>query len=305
MRQTALDMVYELARHDERIVFVGSDLGVGTLDAFRRDMPERFFMEGVSEAHIVSMAAGLAREGYIVYVNTIATFLTRRCLEQIAIDLCHHEANVRLIANGGGVVYGPLGATHLAIDDFGMLRCLPHMTIVAPADADEMRRFMPLSVDHSGPIYIRLGRGHDPIVTPKDQQFRIGSAYRIRDGADVLAITTGVTLRAALSAAERLAADKVSLGVLHVPTVKPLDVAAVRSACQKVRLVITVEEHNVIGGLGSAVAEVLAEGNTAAPLRRIGIPDTFPELYGAQQTLLDHFDINADGIVNVVRSALG
>src|SRR6267142_4023170 len=165
MRKRSLDMVYELAKKDERIVFIGSDLGVGTLDEFRLEIPNRFFMEGVSEANIVGMAAGMALEGRIVYVNTIATFLTRRCFEQVVLDLGLHNVNVRLIANGGGVVYAPLGPTHLAIDDIAIFRALPRMTIIAPADAEEMRRMMPTTVDHRGPIYIRLGKGGDPIVT--------------------------------------------------------------------------------------------------------------------------------------------
>src|SRR6266404_6475240 len=139
MRKRSLDMVYELAKKDDRIVFIGSDLGVGTLDNFRNEIPDRFFMEGVSEANIVGMAAGMALEGRIVYVNTIATFLTRRCFEQVALDLCLHNANVRLIASGGGLVYAPLGPTHEAIDDIAIFPALPRMTIVAPADADEMR----------------------------------------------------------------------------------------------------------------------------------------------------------------------
>src|SRR5437773_5061026 len=145
-------MVYELAKKDERIVFIGSDLGIGTLDNFRTDMPDRFFMEGVSEANVVGMAAGMALEGRIVYVNTIATFLTRRCFEQVVLDLGLHNVNVRLIANGGGVVYAPLGPTHLAIDDIAILRAVPNMTIVAPCDAEEMKRLMPLTVDHQGPM---------------------------------------------------------------------------------------------------------------------------------------------------------
>src|SRR5438132_5941267 len=145
-------MVYELAKKDERIVFIGSDLGIGTLDNFRTDMPDRFFMEGVSEANVVGMAAGMALEGRIVYVNTIATFLTRRCFEQVVLDLGLHNVNVRLIANGGGVVYAPLGPTHLAIDHLAIFRVLPRMTILAPADAEEMRRLMPMTVDHPGPI---------------------------------------------------------------------------------------------------------------------------------------------------------
>src|SRR5213592_787712 len=148
MRKTCLDMVYELARKDERIFFIGSDLGIGTLKQFKAEMPDRFLMEGVSEANVVGVAAGLALEGKIVYVNTIATFLTRRCFEQVALDLCLHNANVRLIGNGGGVVYAPLGPTHLAIDDLAIMRAVPNMTIVAPCDADEMGRLMPLTLSH-------------------------------------------------------------------------------------------------------------------------------------------------------------
>src|SRR5437773_5698461 len=180
MRKASLDMVYELARRDERIFFIGSDLGIGTLKQFKAQMPERFLMEGVSEANVVGVAAGLALEGKIVYVNTIATFLTRRCFEQVALDLCLHKANVRLIANGGGVVYAPLGPTHEAIDDFAIFRVLPGMTIIAVADAEEMRRMMPATVDHLGPIYIRLGKGGDPIVTNDRVPFEIGKAIPMR-----------------------------------------------------------------------------------------------------------------------------
>src|SRR5499427_9417238 len=192
MRKTCLDMVYELAKSDERIFFIGSDLGVGTLKQFKQEMPERYFMEGVSEANIVGMAAGLALEGKIVYVNTIATFLTRRCFEQVVLDLGLHNANVRLIANGGGVVYAPLGPTHLAIDDLAIMRAVPNMTIVAPCDADEMARLMPQTVDHPGPIYIRLGKGGDPIVSRPDVPFKINKAFPMREGSDALIVSTGI-----------------------------------------------------------------------------------------------------------------
>src|SRR2546426_4014196 len=152
MRKVCLDMVHELARRDERIFFIGSDLGIGTLKQFKVQMPERFLMEGVSEANVVGVAAGLALEGKIVYVNTIATFLTRRCFEQVALDLCLHNTNVRLIGNGGGLVYAPLGPTHLAIEDIAILRALPNMTILAPADAEEMRRLVPPAGEQHGPI---------------------------------------------------------------------------------------------------------------------------------------------------------
>lgn len=309
MRKAALDMVYELAKTDERIVFIGSDLGAGTLDAFKRDFPRRFFMEGVSEQHLIGMAAGLAKEGFIVYINTIATFLTRRCYEQIALDLCHHNLPVRLIANGGGVVYAPLGPTHLATDDLALCRALPGMTAIAVADADEMRRMMPLTVEHAGPIYIRLARGHDPIVTPADQQFEIGKAYLMNEGTrgcDALAITTGVMLGQAQQAARRLRDDGVELAVLHVPTIKPLDVDAIQSAMRDVPVVMTIEEHSIIGGLGSAVAELLAEHPPQRVPRftRIGLPDAFPAGYGRQQDMLDRYRLNADRIVETVRRQL-
>src|SRR3989441_2144461 len=204
MRNTCLDMVYELAKKDQRIFFIGSDLGVGTLKQFKAEMPGRFLMEGVSEANVVGMAAGLALEGKIVYVNTIATFLTRRCFEQVVLDLCLHKANVRLIANGGGVVYAPLGPTHLAIDDLAIMRAVPNMTIVAPGDAEEMSRPMPETVEHRGPIYIRLGKGGDPIVSSPARPFTIGKAIQMTSGNDVLLVTTGITLKIGLEAAEAL-----------------------------------------------------------------------------------------------------
>ncbi|MEM9557107.1 MAG: transketolase C-terminal domain-containing protein [Acidobacteriota bacterium] len=300
MRKTALRRVHEMAREDPRIVFLGSDLGPGTLDAMKDELPERFFMEGVAESNLVGMAAGLALEGFIPYVNTIATFLTRRCFDQIVVDACLHRARLRLIGNGGGLVYAPLGPTHQAIEDLAILRALPHMTILAPCDADEMARLMPQTVDHSGPIYIRLAKGHDPIVSDPDLDCVIGRGITRRRGDDALVVTTGITLRPALEAAERLATRGVEIEIVHLPTVKPLDVDAVLEAAARLRWVVTVEEHSVVGGLGSAVAEVLAESDLPCRLRRLGIPDVFPTRYGSQRALMDDFGLSADGIEQAV-----
>ena len=303
MRKTCLDMVYELARKDPRIFFIGSDLGVGTLKQFKAEMPGRFLMEGVSEANVVGMAAGLALEGKIVYVNTIATFLTRRCFDQVVLDLCLHNANVRLIANGGGVVYAPLGPTHEAIEDIAIFRALPRMTILAPADAEEMRRLMPATVDHQGPIYIRLGKGGDPVVTNDRVPCRIGKAYPMKEGSDALIVSTGVMLKAALDAAGSLEAAGIKAAVLHVPTVKPFDQDTFLELARRVPVIVSVEEHTVIGGLGGAVAEIIAEADFKSPkrFRRIGIPDVFPDQYGSQASLLKRYDITAEKIVSVVR----
>lgn len=304
MRQTCLAQVHELARRDPRVVFIGSDLGAGTLQAFREEFPERFFMEGVSEANIIGMAAGLALEGFIPYVNTIATFLTRRCYEQTALDLCLHRLPVRLIGNGGGLVYAPLGPTHEAIEDIAIMRALPHMTIVAPADAVEMTRVMALTLDWPGPVYVRLAKGNDPIVTEALPVRALGEAVRAREGNAALLVTTGVALQIALAAAEQLAALGIEVRVLHVPTVKPLDTAALLAAARHMPAVITVEEHSVIGGLGSAVAETLLEGGLEPmpAFRRVGLPDVFADEYGSQATLLKRYGITADAVAELVQA---
>ena len=306
MRKTCLDKVYELAKKDERIFFIGSDLGAGTLDQFRKEMPERFLMEGVSEANVVGMAAGLALEGKIVYVNTIATFITRRCFEQVVLDLGLHNANVRLIGNGGGVVYAPLGPTHLAIDDIAIMRAVPNMTIVAPCDADEIARLMPQTVDYRGPIYIRLGKGGDPIVSNDAVPFRIGRAMAMTSGDDVLLVTTGITLKTALDAAAGLKPAGIAATVLHMPTVKPLDADAFLSHAARVDAIVVIEEHSILGGLGGALAEIVAEAgfDPAKRFKRIGIPDVFPRGYGSQASMMAQCNITAERTTAVVHELL-
>jgi transketolase len=305
MRKKCLECVYELAARDSNVVFIGSDLAAGTMDQFKKDFPDRFFMEGVSEANIVSVAAGLALEGRIVYVNTIATFLTRRCFEQVVLDLGLHNANVRLIGNGGGVVYAPLGPTHLAIDDFAIMRVIPNMTIVAPCDADEMARLMPLTLRHCGPLYIRLGKGGDPIVSTEGP-FEIGRAIPMARGDDVLLVSTGITAGIALDAAASLKADGIAATVLHMHTVKPLDVDGFLSYAAPVDAIVTIEEHSIVGGLGGALAEIVAEAGfePAKRFKRIGIPDVFPHGYGAQATMMAKYEITAERTTAVVRELL-
>lgn len=311
MRKACLDMVHVLAKRDPRVVFIGSDLSPGLLDAMKGEFPDRHYMEGVAEQHIVGMAAGMALDGWLPYVNTIATFITRRCYEQVAVDVCMHNLPVRLIGNGGGLVYAPLGPTHQAIEDIAIMRALPNMTIVAPADAEEMRRFMDVSLDWPQPIYIRLGKGGDPVVTRPEDGFTIGKAVHLREAAGtrsgpVLLVSTGVATNRALCAAERLEADGVGAHVLHVPTVKPLDVPALVALARTSALVVTVEEHSVVGGLGSAVTDALVEhlDGRVPRLRRIGIPDVFARDYGSQDHLMDGFGLHPDAIARTVWEAL-
>ena len=304
MRKKCLEMVHELARTDERIVFIGSDLGFKTLDAFREELPDQFFVEGISEQNVVGMAAGMALEGRIPYVNTIATFFVRRALEQIAMDMCLHDLPVRLIGNGGGLVYAPLGSTHLAVEDIALMRALPNMTIVCPADAEEMERFMRVSVDWPHPIYIRLAKGYDPVVTDPAVPFVIGRGVTYREGGDVLLVTTGIGLRVCREAADILAGQGIEASVLHLPTVKPLDTEALLAAVGKVRAVVSVEEHTVLGGLGSAVAEAMLETGLARPFRRVGIPDVFPDHYGTQNQIMERYGIWPEPLARTVSELL-
>lgn len=305
MRKTALDTVHELARNDPRVVFMGSDLGSGTLDAFREEMPDRFFMEGVNEANVIGMAAGLAAEGRIVYVNTLAVFLTRRAYEQIALDVCMHNRNVRLIGNGGGLVYAPLGPTHMATEDLALMRGLPNMTVIAPADAPEMRRMMLAVHNHAGPAYIRLGKGNEPPITPERPDMKINDVAQIREGSDALIVTTGVTLHAAVPAADALAREGCQAGILHCPVIKPLNVPAIAAAVRRVPLVVAVEEHVPHGGLGSAMAGLIAEDDSlrGTRFRHICIPDVFPDRYGSQADLMKYYGITPENIAAAIRAA--
>ncbi len=306
MRKTCLKMVYELAKEDPRVVFIGSDLGPGTLDEFKEEMPDRFFMEGVSEQNIVGMAAGLAMDGFIPYVNTIATFITRRACEQVSLDLCLQNLPVRLIGNGGGMVYAPLGPTHMAVEDISLMRTHPNMTVLVASDADEMRRLVPATVELPGPAYIRLGKGGDPVVSRDEDGFAIGRAIERREPGDLTIITTGPMLHPVLEAADLLEDQGVKCGVIHAHTVKPLDVETIVRAATRVPLVVTVEEHLLTGGLGSAVLETMADHMTGRlpEVLRLALPDAFPANYGSREGLLDHFGLNAAGIASVIEANL-
>lgn len=307
MRRVAMNGVYELAKRDDRVVFIGSDLGAGTMDQFREEMPDRFFMEGVAEANIIGMAAGLAMDGMIPYVNTIATFLTRRSYEQVAVDLCLHNLPVRLIATGGGLVYAPLGPTHLAIEDMAIMRALPNMTVMAPADAPEAGRMMDATLDMPGPAYIRLAKGGDPVVSRDDDGFEIGKAITLRDPGEVLFIAIGVMGNRCIAAAETLADQGISAGVLNVHTLKPLDEEAILNQVRGTRLVVTAEEHTLMGGLGSAVADTLVRhvGPGMPQLVSLGIPDVFAEKYGSQDDLLELYGLQPSQIAEAATKALG
>ena len=223
MRKMCLETVFELAKKNKKIVFIGSDLGPGVLDNFKKKFPNRFFMEGVAEQAIIGMAAGLAMQKFRPYVNTIATFITRRAFEQVAIDLCLHNLPVTLIGNGGGMVYAPLGPTHQAIEDISIMRTLPNMTILVPCDANEMKNLVLQTPKINGPIYIRIARGGEKIIT-ENKKIEIGKGLILKKITKFNFLTTGITAQIAIDAAKKLKKKyNISAGVIHFSTIKPLD----------------------------------------------------------------------------------
>ena len=262
-------------------------------------MPDRYFVEGIAEAYVVGLAAGLAMSGKIPFVNTIATFLTRRCYDQIAVDVCMGNHDVRLYANGGGLVYAPLGPTHLAIDDIALMRALPNMTVIAPADADEMERAVRASEKHKGPVYFRVARGGDPLVPQDEHKFQIGKAIVLREPKEILLIASGVMVHRAMQVADQLKSGGIQAGVINVHTIKPLDVETLSGYLSTIPNVITLEEHSIVGGLGSAVVQLIAEGGRRSQglFKMMGIPDCFPDKYGRQGDLIKYFGLEVNDIL--------
>ena len=302
-------MVYELAKKDPRVVFIGSDLSPGLLQKMKDSMPERHYMEGVTEANVIGMSAGMAMDGFMPFVNTIATFITRRCYEQVALDLCLHHLPVRLIGNGGGLVYAPLGPTHLAVEDIAIMRALPNMTVTAAADAEEMVRLMEATLDWPHPIYIRLGKGGDPIVSRAENGFEIGKAIVMRrsQASDpALLISCGVMTGRALEAADLLEARGIPVEIIHIHTIKPLDERLIVERARRARGVFTIEEHTVIGGLGSAVIDVLVEqiGPRMPLVKKFGLADQFAKNYGSQDDLLEISGLQPHQLADSVQQML-
>ena len=304
MRKTCLSMIEEMAAHDDRVVFIGSDITKRELETFQRNHPDRFFMEGVQEQHIIGMAAGLAMSGKIPFINTIASFLTRRCYEQLLVDLGVHNQPVRLIGSGGGSVYAPLGVTHIANEDIAILSAIPNMTIISVCDAEEMKQLMPLTLDWPHPIYIRLAKGGDKIVSNLDNPFEIGKATVMREGKDVLFISTGITTALALDASEILSEQGYEVSVLHIHTIKPLDIEQITRCANNASTIVTIEEHRKSGGLGSSVAETLLEKRIFKPFKRIGFPDVFTEEHGSQAEIMKKYGITAENAVATAHELL-
>ena len=308
MRNAFARAMTALAREDERIVLLSGDIGNRMFDEFKGLFPDRFYNCGVAEAGMTGVAAGLALSGLRPVTYTIAPFNTYRCLEQIRLDLCYQNLPVVVAGVGGGLAYANLGATHHSCEDIACLRALPNMTVLCPGDALEVGVLLAQAVQGPGPAYLRLGKKNEPLVHPAAPALRIGEAFVLREGLDAMLVSTGNPLPEAAAAADLLAQRGLSAGVASMHTVKPLDVAFLARCFAACRLVVTIEEHGRVGGLGGAVAEWLADatldGVSRARLLRLDTGADFLCACGNQKQARQHCGLDAPSMAEAVAQRL-
>jgi len=296
-------VLLELGKRRKDIVVLDADLSGSTKTGkFAKAFPDRFYNVGIAEQDLVGTASGLSLTGKIPFASTFAIFETGRAWEQIRQTVSYSNLNVKLVATHGGISVGEDGASHQAIEDVALMRVLPNMTVIVPSDGNETRQVVNAIAEYYGPMYVRLGRNKVPAVMPEDHVFRIGKAYAFRMGRDVNIVAMGIMVSIALEAARNLTQEGIDTGVLNMSTVKPLDMETLLEAATKCKLIVTAEEHSIIGGLGSAVSEFLCE-HYPAPVRRIGIKDTFG-CSGTPEALFRCYGLTADDIVGTIKDAI-
>lgn len=305
MRDTFVRVLMNIARQDKRVMLLTADLGFGVLTPFAETFPNQFLNVGVAEQNMTGVATGLALEGKIVFTYSIGNFPTLRCLEQIRNDVCYHDASVKIVCIGGGFCYGPLGISHHATEDLAIMRALPRMRVMAPGDLAETRLITQIAYETPGPCYLRLGRGGEAKIHQDDLKFSLGQGIPWFPKGEVALLSTGGILGNAVIARERLEAWGVKASLHSFPFLQPLDMSLIKNLSQTVLLMATIEEHSIIGGLGGAVAEVLAEmPGPKPPLLRIGLREGFSCEVGDQEYLREIYGLSPDSIAQQVYKAI-
>lgn len=301
MRDTFVRTLVELAKEDKNIELLTGDLGFGVLKPYWEQVPDQFTNAGIAEQNMTSMAAGMALTGKNVFTYSIGNFPTLRCIEQIRNDCAYHNANVKVVCIGGGFVYGSLGMSHQATEDLAILRALPNVVVLAPADLVEAEECTKALAKYQGTAYLRLGRGGEKRIHDKIESFQIGKAIKVCDGEKVAIFSTGAIFEEVTAAKEALNTKGINPAVYTFPTVKPIDKKTIEQVAKDFDLIVTCEEHNIIGGFGSAVAEVMAEMKQASvSLLRVGLNDEYSVRVGNQKYLRGQYGIDADGIVEKI-----
>ena len=293
----------ELGRENPNIVVLDADLSKSTkTNVFARGFPDRHFNFGVAEANMIATAGGLATCGKIPFASTFAVFASGRAWDQTRMSVCYPELNVKIVATHGGITVGEDGASHQANEDIAIMRALPNITVVVPADAVETRKAVRAIAEYQGPVYMRLGRSAVPVIFDEDYNFALGQAVIVRPGSAVSIFACGIMTAMALEAAETLAAEGISAEVVNVSTIKPLDTETIINSVMMTKCAVSAEEHSIIGGLGSAIAEALIDA-CPVPMERVGVPDTFTES-GKPDELLKKYGMTAEDIANAARLAV-
>lgn len=299
MRNAFAAAITALAAHDDRIVLLSGDIGNRLFDKYRQMFPSRFYNCGVAEQNMTGMAAGMALSGLRPFTYTITPFATTRVIEQIRVDICYHNVPVVIVGTGSGLSYASLGPTHHSCEDVGILRMLPNLTVLCPADAMEVGPVMEAALTLPGPVYIRLGKKGEPTIHEEPPQIEIGRGLVVREGTDVCLFGLGTMTATALEAAKMLEGQGISACVVSMHTVKPLDDALLRESFGRFRLVVVIEEHSLIGGLGSAVAEWLAaHGPKRGVLEAIGTPDAFISSAGSQRWMREQCGLTPQAVAD-------
>ena len=283
LRTAFIDTLRELARIDDRIFLLTADMGYSVFETFRDEFPDRFLNTGIAEQNTIGIAAGLAARGKIVYVYSIIPFVTMRCFEQVRLDLAYNFMNVKLVGVGAGLTYGPLGSSHHALEDIAIMRSLPDMTVLCPGDPIETRELIKRSYEYEGPVYIRLGKNGEPKIHPDETRIEIGKSITVLEGNDLALITTSNMLETGKKWVEEWKQDGVNVSLISMPSLKPFDSSTVKNLIDKEIPIITLEEHSVIGGLGSIISQVIATTGKPVKFQQIGINDKFSHVVGGHE----------------------
>ncbi|MBI2617085.1 transketolase [Candidatus Gottesmanbacteria bacterium] len=298
MRNAFVQSLGILAKRDKKLILLTGDLGYTVFEDFKSKFPKQFLNVGVAEANMMGVACGFALTGFTPIVYSIATFVTMRGFEQIRNDICLHYANVKIIGTGGGLSYGHAGATHHSLEDIAIMRSLPNIIIVCPSDRNQVKAAFVEILKHKGPVYFRLGKKGEPDIYTPTSPFTIGKGIILKRGADLTLIATGNMVYNGLQAARILSQKGVDTGIIDMHTVKPLDEDVIIKVAKATKAIFTLEEHSIVGGLGTAVSEVLSEkGKEKIYFKRLGINDTFIETVGNQEYLRHIYGLSIETIV--------
>lgn len=304
MRIAFVNTLTEIAKKDNRIILLTGDLGFSVFEKYIEELPKQFLNMGVAEQNMAGVAAGLAMEGKIPLMYSIVPFTTMRNFEQIRNDICYQNLNVKIVGVGAGFSYGPYAHTHHGLEDIGILRTLPNLVILAPGDPIEVRLATLAMMEHRGPAYLRLGKAGEPNVHQTTPHFTIGKGIVVKEGDDISLLATSTLLYRASEVVEELAKKKVNVRLVSMPTIKPLDEKLIKDCARETKAIFTLEEHSIIGGLGSAVAEVLAEDGNKVTFRRLGVPDRFTKVMGTQEYMRRANGLSVEQIVEAIESVL-